>query len=66
MKRQHHGKEDRHMPPKPKKQEEPRYDLENVASITECTGLIPSALMDEEEADAYRDLYSIHKQVPTD
>ncbi len=54
------------MPPKPKKQDEPFYDLENVASITECTGLIPSALKDEEEADAYGDLYSIHKQIPSD
>ncbi len=54
------------MPPKPKKRDEPYYDIENVASITECTGLIPSALKDEEEADAYRDLYSIHRQVPVD
>ncbi len=54
------------MPPKPKKWEEPRYDIENVASITECTGLIPSALKDEEEADSYQDLYSIHKQKPVD
>jgi hypothetical protein len=54
------------MPPKPKKRDEPHYDLENVASITECTGLIPSALKDEEEADAYGDLYSIHKQIPSD
>ncbi len=54
------------MPPKPKKWEEPSYDLEKVASITDCTGLIPSALKDEEEADSYRDLYSIHKQIPSD
>ncbi len=54
------------MRPKPQKWEEPSYDLEKVASTTECTGLIPSALRDEEEADSYGDLYSIHKQIPTD
>ena len=54
------------MPPKPKMGEEPIYDLDKVASITECTGLIPSALQDEEEADAYGDLYSIHRQIPSD
>lgn len=54
------------MPPKPKNRVEPSYDLEKVASTTECTGLIPSALKDEEEADAYGDLYSIHKQIPSE
>lgn len=54
------------MPPKPKKQAEPSYDIEKVASITECTGLIPSALQDEEAADSYQDLYAIHKQIPSD
>ena len=54
------------MPPKPKKREEPTYDLEKVASTTECTGLIPSAVMDEEEADSYRDLYAIHRQIPSE
>ncbi len=54
------------MTPKPKKKDDHYYDLDKVASITECTGLIPSALMDEEEAESYRDLYSIHKQIPSD
>ena len=54
------------MPPKPKKQGEFNYDIEKVASITECTGLIPAALKDEEEAKSYQDLYSIHKQIPSD
>lgn len=54
------------MPPKPKKWEEPSYDLEKVASTTECTGLIPSAVKDEEEAEAYGELYPIHRQIPSD
>ena len=54
------------MPPKQKKIWEPVYDIEKVASNTECTGLIPAALKDEEEAESYQDIYSIHKQIPTD
>lgn len=54
------------MAPKPKKREEPRYDAETVASNMECTGLIPAAITDDEKADAYADLYPIHRQVPPD
>lgn len=42
------------------------YDINNMASMSECTGLIPSAVEDESEADAYGELYSIHEQKPTD
>lgn len=34
-------------------------NAENVASATECTGLIPSAPADEHEMDSYASLYSI-------
>ncbi len=36
-------------------------DCDNVASITECTGLIPTPPVNEEEAEAYTDLYTIPK-----
>ena len=37
---------------------------ENIASGTECTGLIPAAVENEEEAKAYEELYKIHKPKP--
>ena len=40
------------------------YDVEKVASSTECTGLIPSAAKDEEEAESYGELYAIHTTKP--
>jgi hypothetical protein len=36
------------------------YDLDKVASFTECTGLAPSGIMSDEEAQSYADLYAIH------
>ncbi len=56
--------------PKKKKWEFPLYDedrvsnilnSENVASATECTGLIPSAPLNEDEMDSYANLYSVPK-----
>ncbi|MCC8022903.1 MAG: hypothetical protein LIO46_03875 [Clostridiales bacterium] len=38
------------------------YDIENTASATECTGLIPTPPVDEEETDAYQDLYDVPRQ----
>ncbi len=52
------------MKPKPRNADESFYNIETVASITECTGLTPSAVHDQEEADAYGELYSIHRQIP--
>ena len=40
------------------------YDVEKVASSMECTGLIPSAAKDEEEAESYGELYAIHTPKP--
>jgi|GEM_PF-726470 hypothetical protein len=31
-----------------------------VASSTDCTGLTPSGIMDEDEAISYTDIYKIH------
>lgn len=39
---------------------------EFVASATECTGLSPAAVLSEQEADAYAQLYSVHRQLPSD
>lgn len=40
--------------------EDPFYDLSHVASTHECTGLVPSAVEDQEESEAYGELYAIH------
>ncbi len=42
---------------------DPFYTLQTTASATECTGLVPSAIENEAEAEAYGELYAIHKQV---
>lgn len=54
------------MAPKPRKDQEHRYDADTIASITECTGLIPAAVTDDEKAEAYEELYPIHRQKPID
>ncbi len=43
----------------------PEQDIQNLASAYECTGLIPSQVLDEAEAENYARLYAIHKQKPT-
>ena len=40
----------------------PCYDIEKSASVTEMTGLIPSALEYEYQAESYEALYPIHRQ----
>lgn len=40
--------------------EDPFYNLEQVASATECTGLMPRG-ENEQEAEESAKLYSIHK-----
>ncbi|MDR1570860.1 MAG: hypothetical protein LBS72_10320 [Oscillospiraceae bacterium] len=44
--------------------EDPFYNPETVASSTECTGLIPGAVQDEAQAEAYAALCAVHKQKP--
>ena len=38
------------------------WDEENLASATECTGLVPAAIQTPEEAEDYAQLYAIHLQ----
>ena len=40
----------------------PIAEVENLSSATECTGLIPSAVMNPSEAEHYARLYAIHQQ----
>lgn len=40
----------------------PIRDVQDLASATECTGLIPAAVEDESEAQRYAELYAIHRQ----
>lgn len=38
------------------------WDVEELASATECTGLVPAAIQTPEEAEDYSKLYAIHLQ----
>lgn len=38
------------------------WDVEKLASTTECTGLVPAAIQTPEEAENYSRLYAIHQQ----
>lgn len=40
---------------------EPFYETEDVASLTECTGLMPALPKDEAQDVNYAELYAIHK-----
>lgn len=35
------------------------YDVENIASATDCTGLIPTPPTNAEEAESYTNIYSV-------
>lgn len=39
-------------------------EVENLASATECTGLVPAAVQTPEEGSSYAQLYAIHEQKP--
>ena len=43
-----------------RKSEDPIFDVEKVASVTECTGLIPSLPQSESEDENYARLYATH------
>ncbi len=43
----------------------PVVDVENIAASTECTGLIPNGVENEDEAADYSQLYAIHPSKPT-
>lgn len=42
-----------------KEKEELYYNIENIASVTDCTGLITTPPVSQEEAESYTDLYEI-------
>ncbi len=50
--------------PETQEQLDPFYDTEKVASTTECTGLSPAAVLSDEEAESYAELYAVHRQKP--
>lgn len=48
--------------PKPAPLNPPIADVESLSSVTECTGLTPSAVLTEGQAEDYARLYAIHRQ----
>lgn len=42
----------------------PILEVEDLASATECTGLIPAGIQTPEEGENYAELYAIHEQKP--
>ena len=46
----------------PEKTTYPIEETEDLASFTECTGLVPAAVQTEDEGEAYAELYAIHNQ----
>ncbi len=36
------------------------YNITKAASSTDCTGLVPSGILDEAESESYSELYAIH------
>ena len=42
----------------------PIREVEDLASATECTGLIPAGVQTQAEAENYAELYAIHEQKP--
>ncbi len=41
--------------------QEPGYDIEQVVSSTECTGIAPAPVQDDAAADAFAAMYAIHR-----
>ena len=46
---------------KPNRKDDPFYNVQKVASATECTGLMPSLPQNEAEDTHYAQLYSTHR-----
>ncbi len=44
-----------------KDKKNPFFETEDVASVTECTGLMPALPKDGEQDENYASLYAIHK-----
>ena len=49
---------------KQKESTPPVIEVENLASATECTGLVPAGVQTPEEGENYAELYAIHEQKP--
>ena len=45
---------------------DPFYTLNTTASANECTGLVPSSILEEAEGENYGELYAIHPPQPDD
>ena len=45
---------------------DPFYTLNTTASAHECTGLVPSGILEEAEGENYGELYAIHPPQPDD
>lgn len=43
---------------------EPNWLEERIASSMDCTGLIPAAVLDEDQSESYAALYNIHRAKP--
>lgn len=46
--------------------DDPFYNLSRTASANDCTGLTPSAVGDEQQAEAYASLYAVHRLKPAE
>ena len=46
------------------KKQDPFYDVETTCSATEYTGMIPSAVEDDAQADAYNTLSNVPRPAP--
>ena len=59
----------KHLPPYPGPEqilEDPFYGLEPASSATEMTGMVAAAVEDEAEAEAYEEIWPMHRQKPVD
>jgi hypothetical protein len=41
------------------------YDIQNIYSQTDCTGMIPTPPLDDAQVDGYHDIYSVPQQNAT-
>lgn len=54
------------MKKKKRKARQPLFDIEQAASCTECTGLLPAQVQTNEEGEAVAQLMNIFPVVPPD
>ncbi len=46
-------------------EKDPIFDIQQAASMTECTGILPAQIGTDEEAESIADLESIHPVQPS-